>query len=104
MSGDNTFTSFSDTGTLLDRKKVVPITSLDAASKHIKAWDVVCTLLLGDSTVHPSTQELKDLANEIEVVSSQIHAQAQPQPYLPAALLLCLKYGLNKIFRQALDR
>ena len=104
VSGDNNSTSFSDTGTLLDRKKVVPITSLDAASKQIKARAVLCTLSLGDSTVNPSTQELKYLVNETEVVSALIHAQAQLQPYFPANLLLRLKYGFNEIFRQALER
>ena len=60
---NNTFTSFADTGTLLDRKKVVPVTSWDVTSKQIKEWAVLCAVLLGESTVHPDNQELKDLIN-----------------------------------------
>ena len=44
--GDNTSTSFTDTGTLLGRQKVVPVTSWDATSKQIEAWTVFCKVFL----------------------------------------------------------
>ena len=56
--GDNTFTYFSDTGTILGRKKVAPVAIWDAASKHIKDWTVFCTVLLGDATDHLADQDM----------------------------------------------
>ena len=54
--GDNKFTSFADTGTLLGGQMIVPITSWDAALEQIKARSVFCTVFLEDSSVCPSTQ------------------------------------------------
>ena len=39
--------SFDDTRTLMRIKKVVPITSWDAASKHMESWEVFCAVFLG---------------------------------------------------------
>ena len=84
-----TLTSFADTSLLIGKQKVAPITGWDEAVSQLEAWDVFCTVFLGDGGVHPATYEMFLLLEETSGVSPRLKAQACQQPTFPAAFL-CL--------------
>ena len=63
-----------------------------------------CTVFLVDATVQSLTQEIEDLVDEMEGVSSWLHAQVQLHPSFTTALLRCLQYEFNKNFIQSPGR
>ena len=65
----NTFTLLSDTGALLARQKVVPVTSWDSAYKQLEVCKLLCAVLIGDASCHMATQEIEYLVYKNEGVS-----------------------------------
>ena len=84
--------------------KVAPITGWYEAVSQLEAWEIFCTVFLGDYGVQPATYEMFLLLEETSRVSPRLKVKARQQPTFPAALICLIKYELNKSSRQVLDR
>ena len=88
----------------MGKQNVAPIVGWEKASSQLEAWEVLCTVFLGDDGAHPATYEIFLLLEETSGVSPRIRAQARHQPTFPAALLRRIHQEFNESFRQALER
>ena len=85
--GGGTLTSFADTILLMGKQKVAPIAGWDESASELEAWNIFCTVFLGDDGVHPSIYEMFLLLEETSGVIPRLREQAHQQPTLTAALL-----------------
>ena len=56
--GGGTLNYFVESSLLMGEQKVAPIMGWDEALSQLEAWEVSCTVFLGDDRVHPATYEM----------------------------------------------
>ena len=103
LRGDN-LASFSNTGTLIGRQKVVTVSRWNANLNQMKHWTILCAFFLGGISIHPDTYDMEVMIDEAYSVGPRIHTQSQRYPYFPASPLhlICMEY--NESFCQGLER
>ena len=89
--GGGTVTSFAETSLLMGKHKFAPITGWYEAVSQLEAWEIFCTVFLGDYGVQPATYEMFLLLEETSRVSPRLKVKARQQPTFPAALICLIK-------------
>ena len=75
----NTLTSYADAAALMKQQHIPPIVGWEAATKMLKQWLVVVTVLLGPQEHHPAVFELATLLEAENEVNFRLRAQAGAQ-------------------------
>ena len=96
----STLTTYSDTASLLQIKKVSPIIRWEAAVNILDQWEVFLKVIFGPGSSYPVVYELTIMVDASEEVNSRLMEQARYQLLMPVSLVRIIQNEFNKSFRR----